>query len=53
MHREMKTAYEVLVRKPERKRPLGDLGRIILILKCKLMVGIGGMDWIQLAQDIV
>jgi hypothetical protein len=45
--------YRVLVRKPERKRPLG---RPRLRWEDNIMVdlqeeGCGGMDWIELAQD--
>jgi len=45
--------YRVLVGKPEGKRPLGRLRRrwednIKLDLQ---VVGCGGMDWIELAQD--
>jgi hypothetical protein len=45
--------YRVLVGKPDRKRPLGSPrrrweGHIKMDLK---VVGCGGMDWIELAQD--
>jgi hypothetical protein len=45
--------YRVLVRKPERKRPLGRSRRrweddIKMAVK---EIGCGGMDWIELALD--
>jgi hypothetical protein len=51
--RDKRNAYRILVGKPERKSPLGNLdigGRIIL--NCILeKTGWGGLDWIDLAQD--
>jgi hypothetical protein len=51
--REMRGVYRVLVRKPEGKRPLGrSRRRWENIIKIDLqVVGCGGMDWIELAQD--
>jgi hypothetical protein len=45
--------YRVLVGKPERKRALGRLRhRWVDNIKMDLqVVGCGGMDWIELAQD--
>jgi hypothetical protein len=45
--------YRVLVRKPERKRPLGrPRRRWEDNIKMDLQeVGCGGMDWTELAQD--
>jgi hypothetical protein len=50
---EKKTAYRILVRKPEGKRPLGRPRRRWLDnIKMDLReIGWDGMDWIQLAQD--
>ena len=50
---ENRSAYRVLVGKPERKRPLGRPRRrwednIKMYLQ---EVGCGGIDWIELAQD--
>jgi hypothetical protein len=50
---EKRTAYRILVGKPEGKRPLGKTGRswednIRMYLR---EIGWGGMDWIDLAQD--
>jgi hypothetical protein len=46
--------YRVLVMKPEEKRPLGrSRGRWEDNIKMDLLVvGCGGMDWIDLAQDM-
>jgi hypothetical protein len=51
--RERRGVYRVLVRKPERKRPLGrPRRRWEDSMKMDLQeVGCGGMDWIDLAQD--
>jgi hypothetical protein len=51
--REGRGVYSVLVEKPRGKRPLGRPrlrweGNIKMDLQ---VVGIGGMDWIELAQD--
>jgi len=51
---ERRGVYRVLVRKPERKRPLGRSklrweGNIKMDLQ---EVGCGDMDWIELAQDM-
>ena len=44
--------YRVLVRKPERKRPLGRLRRRWVDIRTDLReVECGYMDWIGLAQD--
>jgi hypothetical protein len=50
---EERKAYKVLVRKPEGKRPLGrprrrwdDMIRVVL-----REIGLGSVEWIQLAQD--
>jgi len=45
--------YRILVRKPERKRPMGrPRRRWEDNIKMDLQeVGCGGMDWIELAQD--
>jgi hypothetical protein len=50
---EERKVYKVLVRKPEGKRPLGRSRRrwedgIRMDLR---EIGLGGVDWIQLAQD--
>jgi hypothetical protein len=50
---EEKKVYKVLVGKPEGKRPLGRLRRrweyrIRMDLR---EIGLGGVDWIRLAQD--
>jgi hypothetical protein len=50
---EKRNAYRILVRKPERKRPLGRprhkwVDNIKINLRKK---GWDGMDWIDLAQD--
>jgi hypothetical protein len=51
--RENKLVYRSLVRKPEGKRPLGRLRcRWIDNSKMGLLeIGLGGVDWIGLAQD--
>jgi hypothetical protein len=51
-HGAKKTAYRVLVRKPEGKRPLGRPRRSWedIIKKDLREIGWGGMDWIELAQ---
>jgi len=44
--------YSVLVRKPERKRPLGRPRRRCEDIKMDLQeVGCEGMDWIDVAED--
>jgi hypothetical protein len=50
---EKRNAYRILVGKPEGKRPLGRPRRIWEDnIKMDLKeVGLGGMDWIDLAQD--
>jgi len=50
---ERRSIYRVLVRKPEGKRPLGrPRHRWEDNIKMDLqVVGCGGMDWIELAQD--
>jgi hypothetical protein len=50
---EKRNAYRLLVGKPEGKRPLGRLRhRWIDNIKMDLLeVGLGGVDWIGLAQD--
>jgi hypothetical protein len=50
---EKRGVYRVLVRKPERKRPLGRTRcRWEVNIKMDLQeVGFGCMDWIKLAQD--
>jgi hypothetical protein len=51
--REKRNAYKILVRKPERKRPL-ERGRHRWNdnIKTDLRgIGWGGMDWIHLVQD--
>jgi hypothetical protein len=52
---EMINAYKILAGKPEGKRPLGRYGRkwednIKMDIR---EIGIGGVDWIHLAQDRV
>jgi hypothetical protein len=51
---ERRCVFKVLVRKPEGKRPLGRLRRRWENnIKMDLQeVGYGGMDWIDLAQDM-
>ena len=51
--RKRRGEYKVLVRKSERKRPLGRCRhRWVGNIKMNLQeVGWGGMDWIDLAQD--
>jgi hypothetical protein len=51
--REKRTAYRILVGKPEGKRPLGrSKHRLVGNIKMDLReIGWGGMDWIHLAQD--
>jgi len=53
MYGERRSAYRVLVGKPERKRPLGRTRRRWEDnMKMDLQeVGFGGMDWIDLSQD--
>jgi hypothetical protein len=48
-----KNAYRILVGKPEGKRPLGNPRRSwVYNIKIDLRdIGLGGMDWIDLAQD--
>jgi hypothetical protein len=47
-----KNAYGILVGKPEGKRPLGRPRRRWENIKMDLReIGLGGMDWIDLAQD--
>jgi hypothetical protein len=53
MDEEKRNAYRILVGKPDGKRPLGRPRRrrednIIMDLR---EIGLGGMDWIDLAQD--
>ena len=51
-HVESRSAYRVLVGKPERKRPLGILRRRWEHdIKMDLQEGRWGMDWIDLAQE--
>jgi hypothetical protein len=51
---EMRNAYKMLVRKPERKRPLGRPRRRWEDIRMDLRgIGWQGMDWIHLAQDRV
>jgi hypothetical protein len=50
---EIRSAYKILVKKPERKKPLG---RPRLIWKDNIKMDVNelgseGMDWIHLAQD--
>jgi hypothetical protein len=51
---EKRSLYKVLVGKPEGKGPLGRPGRRWEdnIKMDYLEVGCGGMDWIELAQDM-
>jgi hypothetical protein len=47
---EMRSAYDILVGKPERKRPLEDIGvdgKVIL----EWILGWVGVDWMNLVQD--
>jgi hypothetical protein len=50
---EKRNAYRILVRNPERKRPLGrPRRRWMNNIKMDLReMGWGGMDWIDLGQD--
>jgi hypothetical protein len=50
---EKRNAYNILVRKPEGKRPLGrSRRRWVNNIKIDLReIGWDGMDWIDLAQD--
>jgi hypothetical protein len=50
---ETSNAYRLLREKPQRKRPLGRTKRrLIDNIKMDLLdIGLGGMDWIGLAQD--
>jgi hypothetical protein len=50
---EKRNLYRLLVRKPEEKRPLGRPRRkwTDSIKMGLLEIGLGGMDWIGLAQD--
>jgi hypothetical protein len=49
---EKRNAYRLLVRKPEGKRPLGRPRRRWVDIKVDLLeIGLGGVDWIGLAQD--
>jgi hypothetical protein len=51
---EKRNAYRILVGKPEGKRPLGRPRRMwVDNIKMDLgEIGWGGMDWIDLAQDM-
>jgi hypothetical protein len=51
--REEWNAYGIMVGKPEGKRPLGRPGhRCVYNIKMDLRdIGLGGMDWIEMAQD--
>ena len=50
--RESRDVYRILVGKSEGKRPLGPRHRWEVNIKMDLqVVGCGGMDWIELAQD--
>jgi hypothetical protein len=45
-------AYRILVGRPEGRRPLGrPRRRWEDNIKMNLQVGLGGMDWIDMAQD--
>jgi hypothetical protein len=48
-----RNAYRILVGKPEGKRPLArPIRRRVGNIKMELrVIGLGGMDWIDLAQD--
>jgi hypothetical protein len=48
-----KNVYRLLVRKPEGKRPLGRPRRrwVDNINMALVVIGLGGVDWIGLAQD--
>jgi hypothetical protein len=48
-----RNAYSLLVGKPEGKRPLGrPRHRLVDNIKVDLVeIGLGGLDWIGLAQD--
>jgi hypothetical protein len=50
---EKRNAYRILVGKPKGKRPLGrPRCRLVGNIKMNLReIGLGGMDWIDLAQD--
>jgi hypothetical protein len=50
---ERRTAYSLLARKPEGKRPLGrsSIWWINNIKMNFVEIGLGGVDWIGLAQD--
>jgi hypothetical protein len=50
---EKRSAYRILVGKPEGKRPLGKLSRrCVHNIRMDLgEIGRGGMDWIDLVQD--
>jgi hypothetical protein len=43
--------YRVLVGKPEGKRPLGRSRHRWKDIKCIFRKWVGGMDWIELAED--
>jgi hypothetical protein len=49
-----RSAYGILVRKPEGKKPLGrPRCRWVVIIKMDLRdIGWSGMDWIDVAQDM-
>jgi len=47
MHEEMGNVYKILVRKPEWKRPLGNTGIELIIIKMDLKQNV---DQIQLVQ---
>jgi hypothetical protein len=54
VHGEMRSSYNILVGKPEGKRPLGRprrrwLDNIKMYLR---KIGLEGVDWIHLAHDI-
>jgi hypothetical protein len=53
MYGEKRNAYRILVRKPEEKRPLGRPrhGWEDNTIMDLTVIGWGGMDWIDLAQD--